>query len=90
MASFVGEKTAYGVLEFPLLWADWLDGDTLTASTWTAETGLTIDRSTFTDTLAVVWLKDGVLGKTYTVTNRIETALGRKEERAIDIVIVAR
>ena len=90
MATFVGEKTAYGVLEYPLLWADWLEGDTLTASTWTTETGLTIDRSTFTDTLAVVWLAGGALGTTYTVMNRIETALGRKDERTIDILIVQR
>lgn len=63
------------------------DGDTITASSWTVETGL--DQATpvpsFTDTVATIWLEAGEVGNEYTVTNTVTTAQGRTHERSFVI-----
>ena len=84
---FVAEKDPAAVLDYQFNWAEWLAGDTIAASTWTAEDGLTVEDDDFTSVLTTVWLSGGAVGLTYAVTNRITTAGGRTDERTLSIVV---
>lgn len=81
--SFVKDPEA--ILDYPIDWSAWLDGDTIATSTWVAEDGITIDSDTNTATTAVVWLSGGTLGMTYRITNHIVTAGGREDDRTITV-----
>jgi hypothetical protein len=91
MADFIKDPSA--VLDFNLNWSDWLTGaEEIVASTWTSPDGLTIDTSSYTSSLAVVWLSGGTNGRTYRVVNRITTnnSPARIEERTITVQVVER
>jgi len=84
-------KDADAVLDYTIDWGstgDWLGSDTISSSTWTADSGITIDSSTNTTTTTTVWLSGGTAGATYTVTNRIVTVAGRTEDRDLQILIL--
>lgn len=68
------------------------DGETISTSTVTAETGITKDSDSITDTdrTVTVWLSGGTVGNEYTVSSRIVTSLSRTAERSIEIKIVER
>ena len=85
---FVAEKDPAATLDYQFNWAEWLAGDTLSASTWTAEDGLTVEDDDFTNVLSTVWLSGGALDLAYAVTNRIVTAGGRTDERTLSIVMM--
>ena len=85
---FVAEKDPSAILDYQFNWAEWLAGDTLSASTWTADGGLTVEDDDFTNVLSTVWLSGGAVGLAYAVTNRITTAGGRTDERTLKIVVV--
>lgn len=73
------------VLDYGFDWAAWLEGDTITSSTWVVPVGLTKGSDTFDATSTTVWLSGGVSGSVYTVLNRVVTAGGRTAERALRI-----
>lgn len=77
-------------LDYRLDWSEWLASDTISTSTWSADTGITVTTSTNTTTTATVWLAGGTLGQAYTVTNRVVTAGGRTDERSFLVVITER
>ena len=74
------------VLDYTVNWETWLDGDTISASSWTLPTGLTEDSNTFGDSIATVWLSGGTVGKRYSIVNHITTAAGREEDQTLIIV----
>lgn len=78
-------KDPDAVLDYMVDWTNWLAGDTIATSTWSADTGITIDSNTNTTTVATVWLSGGVAGEQYQVTNHIITAMGREDDRTIRI-----
>lgn len=84
------DKDPSAVLDYAINWEMWLDGDTISTSTWTAEDGITIDSSSNSTTLTTVWLSGGTANTTYTVTNRIVTAAGRTDERSLYIRVKQR
>ena len=75
------------VLDYAQDWSAWLDTDTITASTWTAPTGVTVDSDSFTDTISTVWLSGGTVGESYIITNHITTTAGRQDDRSIKIKV---
>jgi hypothetical protein len=85
MSSF--NKDPDAVLDYTVDWSDWLGTDTISASTFTAESGLTVDSSTNTTTTTTVWLSDGTVGSAYRVVNHITTVAGREEDKTITIKI---
>lgn len=87
---FVAEKDPAAVLDYQFNWAEWLAEDTIAASTWTADDGLTVASSAFTNVLTTVWLSGGAVGLTYAVTNHITTAGGRTDERTLRIEVIDR
>lgn len=60
---------------------------TISTSIWTASTpaGLTINSMANVDTKAIVWVSGGEVGRTYGLTNEIETVGGRTHRRTIFI-----
>ena len=65
-----------------------LDGDTISTSTWEADSGITIGSDSNDTTTATVWLSGGTSGDTYIVTNRIVTAGGRTKEAYMKVQVI--
>ena len=84
--SFIKDPNA--VLDYTVDWSEWLDGDTISTSSWTVATGLTKASDSKTSTAATAWLSGGTVGVTYEATNRIVTAGGRTEDRTIYIMVM--
>lgn len=80
-------KDPNSILDYGFDWEDWLNGDTISSSSWVVPTGITKVTDTFTTTTAVVWLSGGSLGSTYTISNRIVTAGNRTEDRSLIIIM---
>ena len=83
-------KDPNAVLDYIVNWTDWLDGDTISTSTWTVGTGLTKDSDSKSSTAATAWLSGGTSGCTYSVSNRIVTAAGRTEDRTFYVTVKER
>jgi hypothetical protein len=73
-----GRKDPAGVKDF---WIDYEEcmesGETIATSTWTPDSGITVDSSTWSGTRPTVWLSGGTDGTTYIVQNTITTSLTR-------------
>lgn len=80
-------KDPQAKLDYGVDWSDWLAGDTISGSSWSAETGITVDASSHTDTVATVWLSGGTVGGSYKVTNHITTLGGREDELTITVSV---
>lgn len=81
-------KDPDAVLDYQIDWSKWLpSGDTITASSWDADSGITVDTSSFTATSTTVWLSGGTNLTTYSVTNHITTDDGREDDRTITIAV---
>jgi hypothetical protein len=76
-------KDPNAVLDYTLDWSDWLETDTIAASTWVVDAGLTKDSDSFTPTTTTVWLSGGTAGRVYEALNRIVTAGGRTADRVL-------
>lgn len=72
-------------------WTAWLAEDaTITASTFTAETGLTVGATYFDDTSTTVWLSGGTDGTTYQVVNHVVDSEGREDDRTFLVKVKQR
>jgi hypothetical protein len=78
-------KDPDAVLDYGFNWAPWLDGDTISASTWTADTGITAVSPSNTTTTTSIWLTGGTDGAEYMVRNHITTTGGRSEDRTLHV-----
>lgn len=69
-------------------WTAFLDGDTISASSWECNPpGLEIHSLSRTDVQTTVWLRGGELGKMYELSNTITTAAGREAERSLFVLV---
>jgi len=85
----VFKKTPDGILDYGLDWVSWLEeGDTIVASEWEADTGVTVDSDEFTTTLTTAFISGGSIHKSYNITNTITTDGGRTTSRSIRIDVV--
>jgi len=97
MSTFIKDPDA--VLDYKFDWAaftnstgtsDWLaSGETIASHTIDADTGITVDSSSATDTntSVTVWLSAGTAGTTYNVRCEIVTSDSRTDERTIKIAV---
>lgn len=66
----------------------YLQGDTLSASSWVVPTGITSVVEANTTTTASIKLSGGSLGKKYLVTNRVTLAIsGDVDDRTLEVSI---
>jgi len=96
------KKDPNAVLDYKQDWAtntnqstgtDWLaSGETITAATVTADSGLTVDSDSITDTNTSVtfWLSGGTAGTEYNVVVHITTSASREDDRTMVIRCVER
>ena len=73
--------------------SDWLAaGETISSHTIDADTGITVDSSSQTDTntSVTVWLSGGTAGTTYAVRCEIVTSGSRTDERTMRILVEER
>lgn len=85
MTTFIHDPDA--VLDYIWDWSAWLDSDTISTATTTADTGITIDSTTNTTTAVTVTLSGGTAGENYDVTVHITTAGGLEDDRTIRIQV---
>ena len=87
MKGFVKDPNA--ILDYSLDWAPWLDGDTLTSSTWVVDSPLSVvsGSEVFDNTTTSLFISGGVQGTSYTITNSITTAGGRTDDRSLELRI---
>lgn len=81
------EKSSAAVLDYTFDWVNWLNAETISTSSWTADTGISIDTDTNTTTATTVWLSGGEPGKTYRVYNTITTNASRTERRSFRVKV---
>jgi len=75
-------------LDYGWDWSEWLNGDNIVSSTFTASSpDINIVSSTNSSFDTTVWLSGGVVGQKYTITNHIVTAAGREDDRSFDVKI---
>jgi len=88
MAFYVQDpKDPQAVDYFEIDWTAWLAGDTISASTWTAPTGIAVGASGDTAGVTHVYLSGGNSGDTYDVVNQVTTTGGRLEHRTLRIPV---
>lgn len=82
-------KDPQAVVDYRIDWSEWLDGDTISTSTWSASSpvGLAVNSDTNTATTATVWVSGGTDGASYKLKNTIVTAGGRTAEETILIPV---
>jgi len=82
-------KDPNAVLDYSVDWSAWLAGDQISSSEWVLEDGAQLEQvtDTFTPTKTTVWLRGGIAGTTYLVTNRIVTSGGRTDDRTISVKV---
>lgn len=68
-------------------WSEWLDTDTILASTWTLDDGITQYATSNTTTSTTIWLTSGTAGTDYMVVNQITTTGGRIDQRSLKIMV---
>ncbi len=81
-------KDSDEILNFGIDWADYLEADTITNSTWITPVGISQIASSFTDTQAIIKISGGTLGVIYRITNRIITSAGETVDQSIDIEVI--
>jgi hypothetical protein len=96
-------KDPDAVLDYPVIWSDWLDGDTLSSKSISADTGITVDSSEINggtvtvgnqsyaaNTVVTVWLSGGTAGEEYDVTVSVVTTEGREDDRTFRVIVEER
>ncbi len=86
-SKLVDPKDPQDVLDYGFDWELWLDGDTITASSWTVPSGLTKDSEAFTTTTATMRVSGGTAGTSYACVNHITTASGQEKDRTLMVVV---
>ena len=99
-SSYIKDPDA--VLDYKFDWAastngsgssDWLaSGETISSHTITADSGITVDSSSVTDTntSVTVWLSGGTVNNDYEITCRVVTSDSRTDDRTITIKVQER
>lgn len=80
-------KEPDAVTTYEIDWETWLDGRTISTSTWDVPAGITEDASANTTTAATIQLSGGSWAERFVVTNHIVTNTGDEEDRSITVKI---
>jgi len=81
-------KNPNAVYDFTIDWANFLaSGEVISTSTWTADTGITVDSESETTTTATAFFSGGTLNTVYGAVNTIVTDQGRTDTRTLQITV---
>lgn len=85
MAKFTKDPSA--LLDYTVNWVSWLaTSETISSSAWLTD-GLPVHDESNTSTAATVWVRGGIPGAWYRVTNRITTNQGRTNDYTFDLYV---
>lgn len=74
MSFTIFEKSPTSTLDYTLDWSQYLqDGQTITASSWSADSGVTVENDIKTSNSTTVFVSGGSTGDQYFVSNTITT-----------------
>ena len=76
------DKDPESVLSYQIDWTDWLNGDTISTSSWTVF-GVTKDSDSKTSYVTTITISGGTPGQTAKAVNHIVTAAGLEEDRTL-------
>ena len=86
MSTYIKDPQA--VLDYGFDWSDWLqDGETITTSTWTLDTGLSKTSDSHDGSATTIWLSGGTADEDYSITNHIKTSANREDDRSHKIKV---
>lgn len=89
MSTFLHDPQA--VLDYTFDWSTWLgDGETITATTVTGETGITVGVVTNDASTVTAWLSGGTAGTSYRVVCHVTTSDGRQDDRTLRLSVTER
>ena len=72
-------------------WSDRLiDGDSVTASSWVVDTGITTANAVFDETSSDIDISGGTVNTTYRLTNLVTTSKALDYERSFKVQVVER
>jgi hypothetical protein len=77
-------------LDYQIDFTDWLDGDTISSSSWAVSpTGPTLSAQSVNgpNTITTCWVAGGTHGKDYQLTNTIVTTGGRTKQKSMTIQV---
>jgi len=78
-------------LDYGFDWTQWMpELDTIIGSLWILPVDLTLTGESFDTLTTTVWISGGIVGQTYTITNRITTTDGRIDDRSFLMRIAER
>ena len=76
-------KSPEANLDYTIDWTAWLDaGETISTSSWSAETGVTLVANTHGTATTQTFIAGGTVGMDYRVTNTITTSAARTDSRS--------
>lgn len=82
------EKDPSADKDYSIDWSALLqDGETITASVWTADAALTLTDDGISGGVCFVWISGGVNGTTYSIRNQITTSRGLIDERTLQLKV---
>jgi len=80
-------KDPHSRIDYAIDWAPYLDGQTVAASSWTvspAETGgIVVDEASFEPGRTAARLSGGIVGHSYSISNRVTLSDGSSDERSL-------
>ena len=82
------QKDPDAVKNWTLNLTDWLDGDTISSATVTADTGLTVDSYSNTGETVTAWLSGGTVGQRYNLRFRVITCMGITDDCSVTVIMV--
>lgn len=85
------DKDPLAVLDYAYDWGKWLQpGEFLASVVWTVAVGLAQAGTTFSGSIAQIFLTGGTSGVTYAVYATVTTTAGRTDKRTIQINVLDR
>ena len=81
-------------VDYAIDWADYLDGQTIAASTWSVEPveqgGIAVDEASFALLRTAARLSGGVIGHGYSISNLVTLSDGSADSRSINLRVEER
>lgn len=78
------------VFRITIDWTPWLEGETITAASWTVPNGVTVAAELTTGGKHAALISGGTEGQTHLCTSHITTSAGREDERTVAVKVIQR
>lgn len=83
---FFTRKDPDSIEDYSVDWTDWLAGETLSAASWIASTGITVTAQSISGAVATARISGGQAGQRYDLTCRATSSSGRVQDQTIRII----